>query len=291
MATHKPTLQELCYPGVSFVPSEHISSSPPTPKVKTLQEHCYPDITYEHLIEYRQNKLKSSLRRQEQLNTNSKSHWPDIDLIPPPLSFADDIEQRKWKIKAAIIKSKYHVIPDPATFISNLEDQVSQLEQLVSENRSRETLLDESISKSIPNQFTSSDLEISAPYLLDSIPLPVQTHDISKFNQVLPITIPSDSISNFSIQFESEPTPFHLSTLPQFEPKTQNDDFQPWYKILYDQFYDFSRDRRKLFDHSSIFEDEHWCLDDLFKEDPLYDQHVPHPKLLNEHFVDDVTII
>ena len=65
MATHKPTLQELCYPGVPFVPSEHISSSLTTLKPKTLQEHSYPDITYEHLIEYRQNKLKSSLRRQE----------------------------------------------------------------------------------------------------------------------------------------------------------------------------------------------------------------------------------
>jgi len=351
MATPKLKLHELCYPGVPFPPWKHISSPPPT-KGKTLQEYCYPDITYEHLNQYRQNKLKSSLSLEERCYsytpiTSSKSqkspksladyiseqvnsNWSDTDPIISQLSFADDIEQRKLKIKTVLLKFKYQEIDDPDAFLANLEEQITQLEKLVNENRTRETLLNESISDPIPNQFILSDLEISThvpeqlihdqsnptTYVDNRSPLtklveeilnkcleetltlclnpdliPVQTIDNSKFNQVEPVSIPSDSTSNFPIQFESEPPPFHLTTLSDFELKTQHDEdplnsFIPWYKVPYDQFYNSNKVRKKPSDHSSIFEDEHWYLDDLFKEDQLPDNQISHPELLNEPFVD-----
>ena len=195
MAAHEPNLHELCYP--YGVPWKHNSSSPPT-KRKTLQEHCYPDIIY-----VCQEKLKSSLRIREQLNANSKSHWLgfDTDLMPPPLSFADDYEQRIWKVKVAILEFKYQDISDPGTFLAKLDEQLNQLVQLVSENRSRETFLDESISE--PNQFISSDLEIST-----HVPEQLVHNPIPNF-QVNPNFIPSDSTLNYPIQYESKPPSVH----------------------------------------------------------------------------------
>jgi len=82
MVAHKPTLQELCYPGV---PLEHISSPPPT-KRKTLQEYCFPDITYADLINYRQNKAKSSLSLQERCY----SYTPISSKSPPSKKSLED---------------------------------------------------------------------------------------------------------------------------------------------------------------------------------------------------------
>jgi len=78
--------------------------------------------------------------------------------------------------------------------LSTFEAQLTQLEQLVCEK----------------------DRNI-APCLLNSIPISIQTPDISEFPQVNPVSIPSDSTSDYPIQFESEPTPNSLSQHTEFE--------------------------------------------------------------------------
>jgi len=188
MASRKPTLQELCHPGMPFIPWKDNSSPKPTSSTAcpTLMELCYPDIHYvprkvQHVpSDYHLECWYNPESSMDHSNTDSEFLWSNTDPTPTTLDYNNNYEQKITKIKediTALLKIKHQDPANLETSFLALDEQLSQVEQM---SRERNTT---------KNQTS----EIQTPY------------------QVNPVFYPSDSISDYLIQSKSEPTPFHLS--------------------------------------------------------------------------------
>ena len=194
MAVRTPTLHELCYPELVYIPRTPISPPTSAPARPTMRELCHPEL---YLVPPAQ-PIPADFHSEcwidpdlswDHSDALSESQYFNSYPTPQSAHIEDDYDIAMRLIKEQLVALSHERPPDYDAQLLVIEEQLSQLEQLRHE-RDRLTAL------------------------RYSAPLPFQTPDIPDFHQVTPHLIPSDSNSDYPIQFESEPNP---SILPHVD--------------------------------------------------------------------------